>query len=526
MYVIITLTLFLLAALSMIGLRLSRSLAPYSWLAATLGSLLAWVSVLIWQLKLPQHISPSAWLPSTLFSASPMLFVDSYAWLYALCLAALASAVLLTSPARTAIAINPAAWVGTLAITTLGILAVLADNPLTLVLVWSAIDLFEFFNTLQASDSASLSERSVVAFFLRSAGTGIALWAIIVASSTNGQPFFFENVPFQSGIFLLLATGLRLGVLPLHVTFRNEPVLRRGFGTILRLTTAASSLILLARLPFNAIDSIYTPVLLGFAATTALYNGWRWLRAPDALSGRPYWIIGMSSLSLAAALRGSSAGSAAWGAAMILFGGISFLYSARQARFSIVLAGLGILLLGLPLSLTASGWDGSFRWPALFWTLFLAALLMLVVGYIAHILKPGESSFTDLPAWTRASYPLGLALLALTAITVGIWGWAGAMQLGTWLAAFISSAVLILFGLASWRLGIISRVRLAVSSTPNMTSRFNDMQDFMVKIFWATFRSAGGLLNYTASLLEGAGGLLWTLVLLVLLFSILRSPLP
>jgi hypothetical protein len=525
MVVSITLILLFLAAFSLIGLRLSRSSASYSWLAATLGALLAWVSVLFWQINLPQKFTPSAWSPGTLFTASPSLLADAYGWLYALCLVALAAAVLLTSPARTDNVTNPAAWVGTLAITTLGVLAVLADNPLTLVLVWMAMDLAEFFNTLRASDSAVLSERTVTAFFVRSMGTGLALWASVVNTS-SGRAFSFENAAFQPGIFLLMAAGLRLGVLPLHLTFRSEPVLRRGFGTTLRLATAASSLILLARLPFSAIDSRYAPLLLGLAAIAALYSSWKWLSAPDAIHGRPYWIIGMSALSLAAALRGSSAGSAAWGAAMLLFGGIAFLYSSRQIWVSHTLAGLGILMLGLPFSLTGSAWQGSFSWPFLFWPLFLAAHLMLVIGYIAQMLKAGDSALRDLPAWARASYPLGLAVLLGTAILAGVWGWPGALQVGAWQAAVILLLALVLLGLAAWRIGFITRTGLALPASPGLTSRLGDMQDLLVRLAWVIYRILGRLFDYAASLLEGDGGLLWTLVLLLLLISILNTPQP
>jgi hypothetical protein len=254
------------------------------------------------------------------------------------------------------------------------LLSVLADNPLALVLVWTAIDLTEFFNTLRTSNSPSVSERTVVSFSIRAAGTGLVLWTSVV-SAVNGQVFLFEKTPTQVGIFLLIAVGLRLGVLPLHLPYRSEPVLRRGFGTSLRLTAAATSLVLLARLPASALDVRYVPYLLGFVALAALYSAWKWLLASDEINGRPYWIIGMSALSIAAAIRGNSAGSAAWGVALLLFGGISFLYSARQVWFTRILAVLGILLFALPFTLTASGWLGEFPLPVLFWRLFVLSCL-------------------------------------------------------------------------------------------------------------------------------------------------------
>jgi hypothetical protein len=523
MYVLITLVLLVLTTTAMVGLRLSRSSASYSWLTSSIGALLAWISILAWQLDLPRRFNPSRWAPTSLFYASPELLADPYAWLYALSLAALAAAVILTSPARAASVVNPAAWAGTLALAVLGLLAILADNPLTLVLGWTAIDLTEFLNTLRASDSPALSERTVVSFAIRAAGTGLVLWASVI-SALNGRTFLFENATSETGFFLLLAVGLRLGVLPLHLTYRHEPVLRRGFGTALRLTVAATSLILLARLPASALNATRTnaPYLLILVAFAALYGGWKWLFASDELSGRPYWIIGMGALSLSANLRGSSAGSAAWGTALVLFGGISFLYSARHIWYTRTLAGLGILLLALPFSLTSTGWTGTFPWPALFWPLFLAAHFMLVAGYIRHLFRPGESLYVDLPTWAQTAYPIGLALLALTAVLTGFWGWPGAMQVGIWVAAI---ALVVLGGLAGfsvWRFKRFAPEETILPVRPQF-SRFGNLHTPITRLFWAVYRLISSLFSLGANLLEGDGGLLWTLLLLVLFITIFRG---
>ena len=519
MYVLTTLILLVLVIAILAALRLSRPSSSYAWLAAALGGLLAWISVFFWQLDMPHRFSPSLWAPGSLFSASPEFLVDSYAWLYALGLVALAGAVVLTSPARASMVVNPSAWVGSLALTILALLAVLADNPLTLVLAWTAIDLTEFFNTLRSSDSPGLSERAVVSFSIRLAGTGFALLASVFNAS-GGKAFLFENASAQTGIFLLLAAGLRLGVLPLHLAFRSEPTLRRGFGTTLRLTTAATSLILLARLPFSTLDAGYIPFLLGFVVLAGFYGGWKWFTAHDELSGRPYWIIGMSALAVAATLRGSSAGSAAWGVAMLLFGGISFLYSARQVWFTRILAGLGLLMLGLPFTLTASGWEGSFRWPVFFWPLFILAHLLLVGGYIRHLFQLGELPFSSLPTWAQTAYPSGLGLLVLTAIVSGVWGWPGALQSGVWIVSAISLGAAGLAAVVVWRFRRFIDPGIFPGSDTRV-SRLGSVQEYLAQGLWTIYRLLGRLFGYAANLLEGDGGLLWTLLLLVLFVTLL-----
>ncbi len=522
MYVLITLVIILLATAFMVGLRVSQSSTKYSWLTSTIGALLAWLSILAWQFDLPRRLAPSLWAPTSLFNTSPDLLAEPYAWLYAISLAALAAAVVLTSPARLSTSVNPAAWAGTLALVGLGLLAILADNPLTLVLGWTAIDLTEFFNTLRASDSPSLSERTVISFSIRAAGTWVALWASVI-SAANNQTFLFENASPQTGIFLLLAAGLRLGVLPLHLTYRSEPVLRRGFGTVLRLMTAATSLIVLARLPASALDAgTRGPILLILVGLAGLYGGWRWLVASDELSGRPFWIIGMSALSLAATLRGNPTGSAAWGAALVLFGGISFLYSSRTRWITRLLAGFGILLLALPFSLTASSWGGSFPWPWLFWPIFLVAHLMLVAGYLRHLFQPGETLFEELPVWARTAYPAGLGLLVLTALLAGAWGWPGARQVGAWPVAVLLIFLGSLAGFATWRFRRFAPVEKPAQA-PGPGSGLGNWTVRLVGVFWLVYRQLGSLLSLVANLLEGNGGLLWTLLLLVLFITLFRG---
>lgn len=521
MFVLITLSLLLTVSVAMLILRLTRRPSAFAWLASALGALLAWLSILLWQLDLPVTLPFNLWSPLTLFRVTPTFVVDSYAWLYALSLGGLAAAVILTSPARM-IVISPISWFGAVALSLIALLAVMADNILTLALVWTAIDLLEYLNTLRISETPSLNERAVISFSFRAAGTGFALWAA-VTSAAGGQSASLEETPPQAWLFLLLAVGLRLGVIPLHLPYRDDPGLRRGIGTSLRLTAAATSLVVLARSPAAGIDPSILLFLLTLVSLAALYAGWKWLSLPDELSARPYWIIGMSALSLAAALRGNPAGSAAWGAALILFGGLSFLYSVRQPWFTRLFAGLSLSLLSLPFTLTATVWQGDFPIPALFWPLFLAAHAMLVAGYLRHLFRVGETSFSELPRWSQAAYPLGLGIFVINIILTGLWGWPGALQIGNWITAVLMLLLVGLAGLITLRLRRIFNQEPVAPIEMESVSRFALAQEFMAGILWGGYRLVGRMFGYLSSLLEGDGGLLWTLLLLIIFIALLRG---
>ena len=520
MFILITFVLLFLAASLVIVLQLTRPAASYTWLAAAAGALFAWVSVLFWHLDLPRQFTLGPWTPVTLFSSSPQLFASPTSWLYALSLSAVAAAVILTSPVRSLPA-GMASWLGTFALTALGLFAVLVDNLLGLVLAWMAMDLAEFVIAMRARPSALLGRSAVISFSFRLAGIAFAMWASVVGA-LSAQGFMLEAVPQGVGIYLLLAVGLRLGVLPLHQVYLGESSQRRGFGTLMRLTAAATSLLVLARMPAGAVDSRWLLPLFALTAFAALYGGLMWFFAADELNGRPYWVIGMGALSLSASLAGNPLGATAWGVTLILLGGISFLYSSRQVRFTRVFALLGLLMLALPFTLTASAWQGDLPIPWLFWPLFLIAHALLAGGYVRHLLGPGETQLADLPSWARAVYPIGMAVLVITVVLGGLWGWPGALALGRWETgpvSFLLFGALVFF---AWRLPQFTALDI-FRRPASRPSAYGTWFGVLARVILSLSQLLGDLLIYLSSLLEGDGGLLWTLLLLVLLAIFLRG---
>ena len=434
MFIIITVAVLFLTALSLLALRIFLPEFRYTWLVAAGGGFLAWLSVFAWRVQMPIQLRFSIWQPASLFSDSPTLIADGIAWAFAVSLGALCLAVIITSVARSNFP-SPLNWMGILILTSLGILASVAGNPLTLVLIWAAIDLAELIAQLRAVESPQLSERAVTAFASRAAGTWILLWADMF-SAARDQSFDFLSAPPQAGLYLLIAAGLRLGVLPLHLPYPNESALRRGFGTGLRMVSAASSLVLLTRIPSAGLVSPFTPYLISLVSLAGVYGGWMWMRAPDELTGRPFWLIGMASLAVVAALRANPVGAAAWGCALILAGGALFLSSEPVKRLIRVLSVGALGISSLPFSLTATGWNsgGSDFLPA--WIILIPTQAMLMTGFIRHSqrLSTTRSGFEDQPIWARNVYPIGIVLPLFTVLLLGFFGWDGVLQVGNWIA--------------------------------------------------------------------------------------------
>jgi hypothetical protein len=374
---------------------------------------------------------------------------------------------------------------------------------LTLVLIWAAIDFVELVAQIWFVEDPKLSERVVIAFASRAAGTLILLWADMV-SNASGQPLDFRFAAPQAGLYLVLAAGLRVGVLPLHLPYPSESTLRRGFGTGLRMISAASSLILLARIPASSLASPLTPYLLMLVAVAAVYGSWMWLRAPDELTGRPFWLIGMSSLALSAALRSNPVGAAAWGCALLLSGSALFLFSEKNKWLSRALYVAAFGISALPFSLTATGWNsgGTGFWLA--WPFLLGSHAMLIAGFLRHAQRTTTiTTSEDHPLWAKNVYPIGISLLLLTIILLGWVGWDGSMQLGNLFIPIL--AVILSLGLL-WltpRLRILNPVRAHWVRPANAS-----WLDWGYQALWALYRRAGTVSNLFSSMLEGESGII------------------
>ncbi|GAB4421085.1 MAG: hypothetical protein Kow002_09830 [Anaerolineales bacterium] len=522
MIILITALLPILVALSLVLLYWMRPNFRFFWLVALAGGFITWVGVLLWRFRLPLELVLPAWEPAQLFSQSLSFMADPLTWLFAFGIATLILVVILTATARENFP-APIPWAATLMLGSFGILAVLADNPLTLLMLWAAIDFVELLSQLRSVRGAQASERAVTAFAARAAGAVALLWASMVSTSV-GTPMDFHNAPPQAGLYLLLASGLRLGVLPLHLPYAAESAIRRGFGSTLRLISAGSAIILLARIPTESVISPFTPYLLILVTLAALYGSWMWLRASDELTARPFWLIGLASLATAAALRGNPNGAAAWGLALLLVGTAIFLTSAYQKWLNRALL-LGLLGIStLPLSITASGWqrgvfDLGFVWPFL-----LLAHAMLLAGYVRHALRPSNRKpFEDLDVWARNTYPAGIGLALLVILVLGISAFEYNFQMS---ALLFAVTAFLLSGLIYWLVPRVRWLQPPRAHWVSASSTATTWLDWFFRALWNSYRTLGRISEVITSILESDGGIIWTLLFLVLLISLLGQRMP
>jgi len=515
MLYLLPILLLLIGPAVMVVIRLVRPRFAYYWLTAALSALFAWPLVLLAQAGLPFRIDLAGWQPQELLHSSPALIFDPVSWSFALALSTLIVANILTAIARPSEA-NWQAWAGSLAISAFGMLAVLAGNLVTLLMAWAAMDVLDLVISLRHILDSRTRGRITLAFTTRAAGILLLLWAWIAIPSGRST-LSWADIPAEISLYLLLAASLRLGVLPLQVPFSGEIPNRRGLSTLLSLATAAAALMLLARVAVNGAPEDLRTGLLALATLSSLYAGIAWLNAGDELKGRPFWILGGACLAFAAAVRGLPAASLAWSLATLLSGGLLFLVSAYQ-RLILVLLVAGLLgFSGLPFT---PAWQGVrlFSAPFSFWLVFfLFGHALLLAGYLRHSLRAG-AALQGVERWVWIIYPWGLIWLPITHNLITWWGHTRVefpQLFSSWPAVLSAALVGILY--VADRLGYVLPEKWLSNAQAFLS--FN----WLYRILWSLYHSLGRAVRFVNLILEGEGGILWTLLLLTLMISVLTQ---
>lgn len=517
MFILLSITILLLAAIIMGILRAWRPGFGYHWLIAVGGAFAAWLMVLFSYTTIPDNLLVFAWGPQTVYSNSIIISLDRISWPFTAALGTLLIATILSDVVR-AYQISWSNWASSLIIIAIGLVGILSGNLLTFILVWMAYDLIVLVILLLQLDVERLRRRTVRVFFIHLLGTLCLLIAGVISASDNSS-LLFEQASPMAVLFTVLAAGFRFGALPVDSQLQEDPYNRRSFGTVRSLTSMGIVSVLLVRLS-GALDNVNLvgylwPTLLILVGLTALIYSISWLFAKEELGGRQAWIMGFGMLIIASTLRAETGASLSWGVAAIFTGGLIFLASVRK-KITMWIALLGVI--GISTLPFTAAWPGI----ALFSSPFSISLVfyfisvpLLIAGYMRHAMRliPEPSG---LERWIRVIYPIGLIVLPVTQLGIG-WLYRpdiNEIALTSWIVnlLILVSAVLVFF--LQQRGGTIPGA---------WVGRLNSILGFewLRSIVVSFFKGLTRLVQFGSNILEGEGGVLWVLLAIVLFLAIL-----
>jgi hypothetical protein len=518
-----------------IALTISQAVKPNfarSWAIAIVSASLALLATFFLRLFLPMEVELIRWLPESLYHSAIAFRIDYINWHYMVAILALCVSVILTDSSRTSTNTTPTTWAAALALTGLNLIAVMSRGPLTMAIAWAVTDLVELVYVLIIQRSSGSTGKVTTTYGVRLISTFVLVAATAVGWQVTAG-LDFTQIPPTASLLFLVAAGLRLGVLPLSISIQDAPDLKRGTALLLRFSPVVSALVLIAHLPSEilVLNQSLVSIISVLTILAALYASAMWLTRIDANEGRPYWIVALSAFALESALNGQPENSRVWGLALLLSGGVLFLFDPpiRRIRFIPLLGLIG--LVGIPYTLAASGWSallGSQLNLAGIAMIFCHA--MLVGGYLRYILE-ANSTVTGLEKYARITYPLGLILLIQTMLVLNLVGWLGVLTVGTWWGSAASLGLVLLGGFLAQKLGLRLTSIEFKEKVPfyRLGHRILNALRVVFSLDWVytsarwLFARLSDVAGFFRQVLEGDAGVLWSLFFLLVIATLIYT---
>jgi len=524
MLVFLPVLVLAVAGLAILVMRQAKLSIGYIWLTALAGSFSTWMILLVinWD-TIPAFVRQFWNLPGSM--GYPISFtLDRYSWPFAFAISGLLLGVLLTSTVRFHFQSDPFTWASSVLIGAAGLLAIMASTPLALVLTWTVVDILDLVVLALIGGVKAIQKRNILSYLARIGGVFLVLWAMVSLHSEGTVLSFATAAPPQS-VLLLLAASLRLGVVPLHVAYTHEPLTRRGLGTMLRLVPPATSLVLLSRLPAAVVPPNAAVAVLIFCILAAGYGALMWMISRNDLEGRPYWLLALAGLAIASGVRGQPDAIPALGVAMVLVGGVIFLFSEYRRPFLAILLVSFLGMTGLPYTPTAGSLPGLTVFPFnLLDIFFILVFAILLAGTFFHMYRKRDEQ--PIERWMLAVYVFGLILLLICHWLIGFLVLNIAPRSGVWWVSIVATflGALVILAYSWWQR---SGLPIFLRKDPRLAAGRKGLQIFtdILRLDWFyaivgwVLRLLQSVAQFLTRLLEGEGGVLWTVLLIVLLAS-------
>jgi hypothetical protein len=473
------------------------------------------ILILLSRYRIPVRIPLNSWQFDLTVSSQLEFLIDGISWPFAVTVVLISLAVFLVDSARLQ-ELDTRTLASGQVLGGVGLIAVIAGNPLTLLMSWAVLDIVETIILLPRMVRSSQRERVIIAFSVRIAGIMLFVSAILRA---NGMeiPLSFDNIPLDVGGYLVFAAGLRLGVLPSNQPHFDKQIVHQGLGTIIYMIPIASSVVLLARVANIGVFDVWASTIMILTMVSVMLSSIAWVRSDSEIRSRYYWILGMGAFTLASAVKGFPDACTAWGLAMLLAGTLLFLFSNLSRRL-LVLPFLGALGFSV-LPLTPS-WEVSaflYSLPIGYRLVFLVALALMLIGYISYAFQSDQNN-DRFESWTWLTYLFGLAILLFAYYGLIYTKWVLGLRVITfqtpgWWSGFVS------LGLVAIILIISRKTKV---SLPPFFNRIGLIFDWSYRLFWWVYSRLSRSLSIIMRLLEGDGSFLWALLILILIVVIIN----
>lgn len=519
---------FLLVAASIILQVLGRTrFSPgRTWLLASIVAVMTWIAMILIRLLMPTGWEIHNWLSGVTTSETIVFQYSEESWILGFLLVSLFVAVIFYEARYLDSGSHVNILTGTMMLTAVGLLSIQSGNGLTFLLTWVLIDIAEFLILVGIIKETAKHRISIISLLARF--FGIILMMSYLILRTPGSVLDVEKGNLSTGVLIIFIALLRMGIIPLHIPYSEEPKIRRGIGSILRFLPILSVFSFLIFCGPQLFTKIQYGSTLTIVTTGVLFGALSWFFSRSELGGRPYWVFSFGCLALIAFLRGSMDALVGISIMMVVGGSVLFLFLPRKQKAGVLLPLILPVMFAIPFTPTAAI-------PLAIWgdraevaNFFLLLSLTLLIGGVIRHSSRIEGKQKKLEDWVWLFQITGLIIVAIAPWIAEIFSLEKLRSLKYWwfpvsLAVIIGLAIFLDFLQRRSANNLINRIKEYFKRMEPVILNIDKLFRFnwIVRLFEATGTFIGSAIGFLVRILEGDGGILWSFLLLILLASLL-----
>jgi hypothetical protein len=506
-------TLLLLTAIALgFVIRFQPKIRSF-WLVNLAGPGLAWLSLLFLWAELPISKATIYWRISSGAQLELNWLMDERSWALLFGLSSVLLASYLNN-IRELAERDIISWLPGTGIAAASMATVVAGNLLTMLITWMLVDILALLLQLKVSKDQSLLHKGLSSFAAQLGSYVFLIWTI--AASGASASLAIEQLSEVSFLLLILAAGLRLGVLPLNPFFLNKANESDMLPIHIRLSLLLPSFALLVRI--DSPQSVYGIALSILVFLATLYGSFFYSRSTKIQGSSSHWALALGGLVLASAIVGESRATLAWALVALFLGTLQFLKPSKGVfhRFTII---WGVFLLaGLPFSPNFAGLTLVNASGNIISYAFLVPIAVLLIGWVRKLRSPLEERVV-FERWESAMRQVGFIILVLSHFVLGA-GMISFLRIQPSIQMSAPSFGVLILAAIFW-FAIASRI----SVRPNRIKVLEEL--FSLRWLYRSgaliLRQNATILRSIGAILEGRAGVLWALLLVALLLSLISQ---
>jgi hypothetical protein len=505
-------------------LRKRQVTLPRVWM------LMAAVGVLIWLIfmVIPHggtiRFAINNWFSTENTTISLHIAINPINWPIVFAILTLHIAFLLVSGSRQELDQDFIFWILEAAEIALAYFVITAADLWTIIIAWTAMDIGNLIYELFLRKGVTIT-RVITPMFFKLSGSLLLIYATAVSSGSS-QVVMIENIPASSSGMFFAAAVLHSGVLPFRLPEKAKKGIETVTNLLFYLVPFISSLSLVVYLPNQEVPFFAFLLISSLSIIGMYYFGLLWIQSKQEIDAIYYLSLAFVAFAVFRFATGTHQDLVPWLVLTLLGSGWLMLFSHRGKSTRLLPVFLIISMLGIPFSLTSYGsslyFAEGFKFSVIF-VLFFHVLYLL--GFIDYFTRKKEL-FEDMESSSQLNYLIAI-VFSVFAILVISYRLAGSLlnEISNWWAgaAIISVAAGYLF----WK-----RRQRANTTETNLDieqSKINQRMEGILSFEWLfkviavlTEKSRPFVRGFS-NLMEGEGGILWSLVFMALLVTLLRA---